>query len=116
MDIGVFPLEWLDGLLVEPDVTHDFALEIRHRGEDTAIDHVPLQLADPTLDLIEARRIGRGEVELHCGVLLEELIHLRRAVRREVIENHCTSRSAGCVTTISSSNATNSWLVWRAAV
>ena len=53
-------------------------------------------------------------MELHVRVLLREPIHQRRAVRREVVENHVHPRSAGCVATISARKVTNSWLVWRA--
>jgi len=46
-------LKWFGGLLVEADVAQDLALQISNGGEDSSIDEVALELAEPTLDLIE---------------------------------------------------------------
>ena len=62
--------------MVEADVTHDFAFEICHGSEDAAVDYIPLQFAEPTLDLIEPRRIGGREVEQHIACAPDAQLYL----------------------------------------
>ena len=39
--------------LIEPDITQDFALQVRQGGEDAAVDNIALEFTEPDLDLIE---------------------------------------------------------------
>ena len=44
-------------------------------------------LGEPDLDLIQPGRIGRGEVQFHLGVLLQELLNGWSLMGRAVVEN-----------------------------
>ena len=61
--------------LVEADVAQDLAFQVEDRSEDTPIDDVALELAEPALDLIEPRLIGWREVKRHVGMLLKIAFH-----------------------------------------
>jgi hypothetical protein len=56
------------GLLIELDVAEDLALQVGDRSEDAAIDHFPLQLAEPAFDLT---------IRMRCATL-EGRFRLRR--------------------------------------
>ena len=73
--------------MIKADVAHDLAAEVGDGGEDSAVDYVTLQFAEPALHLIEPRRIRRREVELHIGMLLEEGLHEIRFVGGEIVQN-----------------------------
>src|SRR6266581_3485255 len=68
--------------------------------------------AKEALDLVQPRRARRRVVEVHARILREPLLHLRRAVRRRVVEHdvqflprmatrdmlHEAEKILGCVT------------------
>ena len=56
-------------------------------GEDATSNEVSLDLAEPQLNLIEPRRVGRGEVEVNPAVVLKELADQLGLVGREVVED-----------------------------
>jgi hypothetical protein len=85
--IGVLPLDRLGGLVVLPDVAHEFALEVGGGREDATVDEVALDLTEPQLDLVEPRRVGRCEVQLDLRVQGEELAHAPGLMGREVVED-----------------------------
>ena len=68
-------MERLGCFLVEPNVAQDLAPQIGDGRKDAAVDNLALELAEPTLDLIEPRRKGGREVQGHVGVLLQEAFH-----------------------------------------
>jgi hypothetical protein len=68
-EISGLPLEWLCRFFIQADVAHDLAVKIGNRNEDAAIDHISLQFREPSFDLVESRRMGRGEVEFNVGML-----------------------------------------------
>ena len=47
------------------EVAHEVSLEVGDRGEHAASDYVALDLADPPLDLVERRGIGRSEAQVN---------------------------------------------------
>ncbi len=85
--IGVLPLDRLGGGVVLADVAHELAPQICSRGEDAAIDEVAFDLAEPQLDLIQPRGVGRREVQAHVLVQREELAHPLGLMRGEVVED-----------------------------
>ena len=48
-----------DGLLVETVVAQELTIQVRHGGDDAAIDDARLWLAEPAFDLIPPGRLGR---------------------------------------------------------
>jgi hypothetical protein len=63
--------------------------EIVDRGEDAAMDEVAFDLAEPELDLVEPGGVGRGEVEMYVGPLLDAT----RLMRGEVVEDDVEVKS-----------------------
>lgn len=55
-----------------PDVAHDFTPEIALGTKDAAGDDVALDLGEPDFHLIEPRGVGRGVVDAHARVGLQE--------------------------------------------
>jgi hypothetical protein len=53
-------------------VTEQLGAQVGHRGEDTAGDHVPLDLGEPVLHLIEPGGIGRRIVDADVWVFSQE--------------------------------------------
>lgn len=86
-DIAIRPLDGLRHLDVSPDVAHELALKVGHRGEDAPVDHLALDLGKPDLHLVQPRGIRRREVELHFGIRLQESFHGGRLVRRKVVQD-----------------------------
>src|SRR5580693_968947 len=87
-DITVFPAEGLGGFGIQTDILHELAGKIGYRSKDTASNDVALDFGKPDFDLIEPRRVGRGEVKAHTRVLFEELLHRLSLVRRQVIQDN----------------------------
>jgi hypothetical protein len=71
-----------------PDIAHELAFEVRHRGKDAPGDHITFDLGEPELNLVEPGGIRWGEVQLHPGILGEECLDPCRLMRREIIRNH----------------------------
>ena len=70
------------------NVPANLSREILHGGENAPCQEVALNAPEPELDLVEPRRVSRGEVEMHLRVRLEEGGDGPRLVRRQVVENH----------------------------
>jgi len=45
------------------DIAHEFAVQVCGRREDAAVDQLPLDLAEPQLDLVQPGRVLWREVE-----------------------------------------------------
>ena len=69
----VGPSEGSGIFVVLADVAHELAGEVVDRGEDAAGNDVALDFGEPQFNLIEPRRIGRGEVQMELGL---SLIHI----------------------------------------
>lgn len=65
-----------------------FFVQIGERGEYAAADHVALDPAEPQLHLVKPGGIGRGEVQVHVGMLGEEGLDLLGLVGREIVRDH----------------------------
>ncbi len=59
------PLYGLWRLVVVPDVLHEFSAQVGQRCEHAAGNDVTLDLGEPELDLVEPRRVSRGEMQLY---------------------------------------------------
>ena len=53
LGIGIGPANRACGACIGSNVFHEFAAEIGDGGEHAARDHIPFDLAEPDLDLIE---------------------------------------------------------------
>jgi hypothetical protein len=71
---------------VRLDAATDLAGQVVNRGGDVASNQIPLDLTEPQLELIEPRRVGRGEVEVNPTLLLKELVNQTSFVDGEVVE------------------------------
>jgi len=69
------------------DVAAKFASQVGHGSEDAAGNDFAFDLGEPDLHLVEPRGIGRGEVKLHAGVLLEKVSNELRFMSGEVVED-----------------------------
>ena len=85
--VRVFPLDRASVGRVGINVATEFASQIRDRGENAAGDDLAFDLGEPDLDLVEPRGIGRGEVQLHARMLLQEVSNELDFVDGEVVEN-----------------------------
>src|ERR1700730_10877861 len=86
--IGIFPLHGTGRFVVLTDVAHEFSLQIRDGSEYTSRDDIALDLAEPQLDLIEPRRVGRSEVQMNFGMNCQEVHNRFALVSREVVGDH----------------------------
>jgi hypothetical protein len=80
----------------------------RDQGEDASVDDASMKLAEPALELVLSRRDGRIFGQIYVRTLLRAVRHQFRFVRGKLSGMTCTCRSTGCVSTTSSSRATNS--------
>ena len=71
-----------------PDVSTNLASEIGHGREDAAREQVAFDLGEPEFDLVEPRRIRRGEMKVDVRMFQEERAHGLGLVRRQVVGNH----------------------------
>ena len=60
---------------------------ISYRGEDTAQNHVTLDLGEPDLHLVKPAGIGRSVVDSHRGVRRKKFKNFLSLVRTQVIGN-----------------------------
>jgi hypothetical protein len=86
-DLCVGPSKRFGRFAVEANVFHQLAGEIGDGSEDATIDHVALDFGEPDLNLIEPRRISRGEMKAYSGILIEESGHSLGLVCREIVQN-----------------------------
>ena len=70
--------------IIEPDIAQQFALKIGLRSEDSAGDHIALELAKPDLHLIEPRGVGGRVMQRNVGMLVEKAFHEFGFVGREI--------------------------------
>src|SRR5947209_9388980 len=66
--ISIFPLHGSGRFVVLTDVSQEFFVQIRNGSEYASGDDVALDLAEPQLDLIQPRRVGRSEVQVNLGM------------------------------------------------
>jgi hypothetical protein len=85
--VRVFPLDGASVGGVGVDVAPEFASQIRDRGENAAGDDLAFDLGEPDLDLVEPKRIRRGEVKLYARMLLKKVANQLGFVGREVVED-----------------------------
>ena len=69
------------------NVAHEFVAEIGGGGEDAARDDIAFDLGKPEFDLIEPRRIGGREVNVHAGMIGQELLDACGFVSRKVVDD-----------------------------
>ena len=73
LGVAIAPLERLGLGVVVADVAHDLAFKVSLGGEDPSDDQVALDLGEPGFDLVEPRGISRNVVEVHVGMVREDL-------------------------------------------
>ena len=115
-EVAVGPFDGRGVLVVMTDVAHELARQVLDRGEDPAGDHIAFDPGEPQFNLIEPRGIGRSEMQVHLGMLGQELCDPLGLMRREVVGDDVDLAALGCSATIWPRKATNSSVVWRAAV
>src|SRR5260370_42631974 len=67
------------------NVTHKLARQVVDRGKDPAGDHIAFDPAEPEFNLIEPRGIGGSEVQVHLGMIGQELRDPLGLMGREVV-------------------------------
>src|SRR5258707_14973028 len=75
-------------ICVLTDVSHELSLQIRDGSEYTSRDDIALDLAEPQLDLIQPRRVGRSEVQVNFGMHCQEVHDRFALVSREIVGDH----------------------------
>ena len=85
--IAIGPLDRFRSAVVMPDIAHELAGEIGDGGKDTECDDVTLDLGEPDFNLVEPGRVGRREVQMHIGMLGQEITDPLSLMSREVVEN-----------------------------
>src|SRR5262245_2559934 len=93
----VDPPPRLRRIVVLADITHEFPLQIGHRGEHAAGDDIALDLGEPELDLVEPGRIGRGVMQMHVRMPDQEILDTLGLVCREVVADDVNLFAAGLV-------------------
>ena len=79
------------------DIAHEFFGQVLDGGEDAARDHIAFDLGEPELHLIQPRRVGRREMQMHLRMGLQELGDPPGLVRREVVRNHMDLQAPGLI-------------------
>src|SRR5712691_1209445 len=95
--ISIFPLHRSGRFVVLTDVSHELSLQIRDGSEYTSRDDITLDLAEPQLDLIQPRRVGRSEVQVNLGMHRQEVRDRPALVSREVVGDHMDLFAAGLI-------------------
>ncbi len=72
-EVAVGPFDGRGMLVVMTDVAHELARQVVDRGEDAAGDDIAFDAAEPEFDLIEPRGIGRSKMQVHLGMIGQEL-------------------------------------------
>src|SRR5579872_362944 len=86
--VGISPADRACAIGVSTNVFHKLAAKIGHGSEDTASNHIALDLGKPDLDLIQPRRVGRSEVKAHLRMIRQKLLDRVCLMRRQVVENN----------------------------
>jgi hypothetical protein len=71
-----------------PDVLHELSAQVGQRREDAAGNDVALDLGEPKFDLVEARGVSRGEVQVNLRMPIQKVVDLTRLMGREIVRNH----------------------------
>jgi hypothetical protein len=74
--------------MVLTDVSQELSLQIRNGSEYASRNDVALDLAEPQLDLIQPRRVGRSEVQVNLGMHRQEVRDWPALVSTEVVGDH----------------------------
>ena len=69
------------------NISNQFSDQILDGGKDTSGDHVAFDLGKPEFDLVQPRRIGRGEMELDVGMFFEKPLHLSGFVNGDIVQD-----------------------------
>ncbi len=85
-EVTLGPLDGRRSFVALADVADQFAGEIVDPGEDTAGNDVALDFAEPDFDLVKPPGIGRREVQVHLGVVGQELRDPLGLMRREIVD------------------------------
>src|SRR5688500_7110157 len=85
--IAVNPTDRFRVLVVANDVAPNLAREVWDRGEDAPREEVAPDRGKPEFDLIQPRRVGRREVQVHPRMRLEERLNAVCLVRRQVVDD-----------------------------
>src|SRR5260370_34837280 len=95
--IGILPLHGTGRFVVLTNVSQELSLQVRDGSEYASRDDVPLDLAEPQLDLIQPRRVGRSEVQVNLGMHRQEVRDRPALVRGEVVGDHMDLFAAGLI-------------------
>ena len=57
--VEIFPFHYFGRIVVKPNITHEFFLQILDRTENAAGDDIALDLGEPQFNLVEPVRVGR---------------------------------------------------------
>src|ERR1022692_5172510 len=95
--IGIFPLHGTRRFVVLADVSQELSLQVGDGSEYASRDDVALDLAEPQLDLIQPRRVGRSEVQVNLGMHGQEVRDRPVLVSREVVGDHMDLFAAGLI-------------------
>src|SRR5260370_36044925 len=77
---GLGPLEGLGVVVPELDPLFEGAGQLVDRAEDATVEPAALQFSEPSLDLVEPRGVGGGEVQLEPRVLQQPPLDRRGLV------------------------------------
>ena len=86
--ISIFPFHGSGRFVVLTDVSQELSFQIRNGSEYASGDDVALDFAEPQLDLIQPRRVGRSEVQANLGKHRQEIHDRPALVSREVVGDH----------------------------
>src|ERR1700693_2754593 len=77
------------------DVAQELARQVVDRGKDPAGDHIAFDPAEPEFNLIEPRGIGGSEVQVHLGMIGQELRDPLGLMGREVVGDEVDLTTSG---------------------
>src|SRR6202049_1906145 len=95
--IGIFPLHGAGRFVVLTDVSQELSLQIGDGSEYASRDDVALDLAEPQLDLIQPRRVGRSEMQMNLGMRRQEVRDRPTLVSGEVVGDDMDFFAAGLI-------------------
>src|SRR6267143_4636519 len=93
--ISIFPLHGSGRFVVLTDVSQELFVQIRNGSEYASGDDVALDLAEPQLNLIQPRRVGRSEVQVNLGIHCQEVRDRPALVSREVVGDSSLTMNRG---------------------
>jgi hypothetical protein len=110
------PFEGFGRFIVVTDVAQEFAPQIGDGTEDASRDQIALDLGEPEFHLVEPGGVGWGVMKYHGRMALQERRHSFGFMGRRVVGDDVNRAPGRLVGDNLSQKATNSALVWRAAV